>query len=233
MHPNNLRISSPCAMASAPSLASPQNNQLVDASLFHRFGFGRREQPPFRCVHHAFEHHVLRDPEAVAVSHLGDKITYGDLDRRANALAHRLRAMGVLPGARVCLLVQRSIPMVVGIMAILKAGGAYVPLDGGIVTDSTLGFVVRNAKCALVLTLTDYVHRLADVHIPIIDLDEEMKAEPRDSSKVEDMSSPDDSAYIIYTSGEWCNFIEHVNTENLIWDPRDDGNSKGSRGDAS
>lgn len=182
------------------SLASTIGNDAVDPSLFRRFGFGRHEQPPFSCVHHAFEHHVRRDPEAIAVEHLGSTISYGDLDRRANALAHRLRAMGVRPGARVCLLAQRSIPMVVGIMAVLKAGGAYVPLDGGIVTDSTLAFVLKNAKCALVLTITDYVRRVGDY--PYVNLDEEMKAPVGECAKLEDLSSPDDSAYIIYTSGE-------------------------------
>ena len=189
-------------MAIDLSLLPASNGQSVDASLFYRFGFGRREQPPFGCVHHAFEHYALKDPEAIAVEHLDATITYGELDRRANALAHRLRAMGVVPGARVCLLVQRSIAMVVGIVSILKAGGTYVPLDGGIVTDSTLGFIISNAECALVLTLTDYVHRVLDAGIPVINLDEEMKTGGGDPTRVQDLSSPDDSAYIIYTSGK-------------------------------
>lgn len=172
----------------------------VDASLFRRFGFGPREQTPFQCVHHAFEHHAARDPSAVAVEHLTESITYGELDRRANALARRLRVMGVRPGARVCLLVQRSIQMVVGILAVLKAGGAYVPLDGDIVTDSTLAFVLANSKCALVLTLTEYASRVHD--FPFINLDEEMQTEPTDCAKPEDLSSPSDSVYIIYTSGK-------------------------------
>ena len=184
-----------------------------EAAGFHRFGFGQREEIPFSCVHHAFEHHARRDPHAVAVEHLNDAITYGDLDRRANALAHRLRTMGVRPGARVCLLVQRSIPMVIGIMAILKAGGAYVPLDGGIVTDSTLAFVLQNAQCALVLTHTDYVHRVGDY--PFINLDDEMKLESGDHSKPEDLSSPDDSVYIIYTSGELTS-CSHFNPPLII-----------------
>ncbi|GJF00264.1 nonribosomal peptide synthetase [Phanerochaete sordida] len=181
-------------------MASISSLSAEDASLFRRFGFGRREEPPFRCVHHAFEYHVRSNAGAVAAEHLGATITYGELDRRANALAHHLRAMGVRPGARVCLLVQRSIPMVVGIIAVLKAGGAYVPLDGGIVTDSTLAFVLENAKCTLALTLTDYVHRVAD--FPNINLDEVMKSQDVEYDALEDLSSPDDSCYIIYTSGE-------------------------------
>lgn len=202
----------------------------VDASLFRRFGFGQREDPPFRCVHHAFEYHVRSDASAIAAEHLGKAITYGELDRRANTLAHRLRAVGVQPGARVCLLVQRSIPMVVGIMAILKAGGSYVPLDGGIVTDSTLAFVLKNANCTLVLTLTDYVHRVAD--FPHVNLDEEMKSGDGDYSKPEDLSNPDDSCYIIYTSGG-CFILLRVTAVNESSSFRHNRYSEGCRSYAS
>ena len=91
--------------------------------------------------------------------------------------------------------------MVVGILAVLKAGGAYVPLDGGIVTDSTLAFVLRNSKSTLVLALPEYMHRVTD--IPCINLKEVMDSADSHSSQLEDLSSPDDSAYIIYTSGEY------------------------------
>lgn len=187
-------------LVNAPAIASLHGMSTEDTSLFYKFGFGRREEVPFGCVHHAFEHHAARDPNAIAAEHLEDTITYGELDRRANALAHRLRAMGVKPGSRVCLLAQRSVPMVVGIVAILKAGAAYVPLDGGIVTDSTLSFVLKNSRATLVLTLSAYVHRVSD--IPFINLEDTMDYPNADYSKPEDLSSPDDSVYIIYTSGE-------------------------------
>ncbi|KAI0702917.1 putative nonribosomal peptide synthetase [Cytidiella melzeri] len=182
-----------------PTTSALHGLSLEDTSLFYRFGFGRREQPPFRCIHHAFEHHAVRDPEAIAVEHLGHTITYGELDRRANALAHHLLSMGVSSGARVCLLVQRSIAMVVGILAVLKAGAVYVPLDGGIVTDSTLNFVLENSKASLVLALPDYMHRVTV--LPVVNLDDMMDSISLDYSKPQDLSSSDDSAYIIYTSG--------------------------------
>ncbi|KAI0345846.1 nonribosomal peptide synthetase 12 [Trametopsis cervina] len=183
-----------------PALSALHGLSVEDLSLFYRFGFGPRQEVPYRCVHHAFEHHAARDPHAVAVEHLGDTITYGELDRKANALAHRLRSMGVYPGTRVCLIAQRSIPMVVGILAVLKAGAAYVPLDGGIVTDSTLAFVLQNSKATLALVLSEYAHRVST--IPVINLEESMSTTEADYSKPEDLSSPDDSVYIIYTSGE-------------------------------
>ena len=169
-----------------------------DQRLFDRFSYGACERAPFDCVHHAFEHHAGAQPNAVAVEHLGDSITYGELDRQANILANHLRGMGVCPGVRVCLLIQRSVLMVVGIVAVLKAGGAYAPLDGSIVTQSTLEYVLEDSQAKLVLTLKDYVHRVSG--IPALCL-EDISELPQDATKPKDLSAPTDSIYIIYTSG--------------------------------
>lgn len=187
-------------MAATPlNVAAIQGLSPHDASLFVRFGIGRREPLPFQCVHHAFEHQAAQSPDAIAVEHFEDAITYGELDHKANALAHRLRAMGIRPGSRVCLLVQRSIPMVIGIMSILKAGAAYVPLDGSIVTQSTLEFVLKDSEAAVVLALSEYVPRVSNT--PVIDLEQAISATAEIQDKPEDLSSPTDSVYIIYTSG--------------------------------
>ncbi|EMD40260.1 secondary metabolism protein [Gelatoporia subvermispora B] len=196
-----------------------------DQAFFVQYGLGARQRPAFECVHHAFEHHAIRQAEAVAVEHLGQTITYGDLERRANSLARLLRGVGIKPGSRVCLLVQRSIPMVVGILAVLKAGGAYVPLDGGIVTQSTLEHVLNDSGATIVLALREYMHRVPDSVALCL---EDMMHLP-DGSKPDDLSSPTDSVYIIYTSGKtahrlmWImlNFaigvdVKHGNVTNLV-----------------
>ena len=170
-----------------------------DKLLFARFGFGPRQTSPFGCVHHAFEHYAQLQPEAVAVEHLGETITYAELDRKANRLAHCLRTAGVTSGSRVCLLVQRSIAMVVGIVAVLKAGAAYVPLDGGIVTQSTLEFVLQDSEAVLVLCLKEYQNRVPEGKLSVCL--EEMMELTEDVAKPEDRSSPDDGVYVIYTSG--------------------------------
>lgn len=172
-----------------------------DALLFTRYGIGERRLSPFGCIHHAFEHFATSQPHSVAAEHCGTSITYGELNQKSNALAHRLRALGVVPGTRVCLLVQRSVSMVIGILAILKAGAAYVPLDGSIVTQSTLEHVLQDSRSILTLVLQEYLHRVTDY--PNVCLDEAIaNISSENSTKPEDLSFPDDSAYIIYTSGE-------------------------------
>ncbi|PIL22505.1 transporter [Ganoderma sinense ZZ0214-1] len=199
------------------AIATPRALTPEDQQLFDRYSYGARERAPFGCVHHAFEHHAAAQPDAVAVEHLGDFITYGELDRQANILANYLRASGARPGVRVCLLVQRSILMVVGIVAVLKAGGTYVPLDGSIVTQSTLEYVLEDSQATLVLTLKDYAHRVSG--IPVFCL-EGISELPQDATKPKDLSAPTDSIYIIYTSGTTGKpkgvEVMHDNVTNLV-----------------
>ncbi|KAH8104625.1 nonribosomal peptide synthetase 12, partial [Cristinia sonorae] len=190
-----------------------------DILLFSRFGVGPRQHPPFECVHDAFSHHSTTQADMIAVEHCGDSITYGELARKANALATQLRAQGVLPQTRVCLLVQRSIPMVIGILAILMAGGAYVPLDGAIVTQSTLEHVIHDSGCILTLAGQEFIHRVTNT--PVISLDEAITTIRRDEgAHVANLSSPGDSAYIIYTSGTTGKpkgvEVTHRNVTNLV-----------------
>ncbi|MGF6988499.1 amino acid adenylation domain-containing protein [Paraburkholderia atlantica] len=85
--------------------------------------------PSERCIHELFEAQVRRAPEAVALVHENERLSYGELNARANRLAHHLIALGVRPDQPVGICVERSAAMVVGLLAILKAGGAYLPLD--------------------------------------------------------------------------------------------------------
>ncbi|NVI09627.1 amino acid adenylation domain-containing protein, partial [Paraburkholderia sp. JPY454] len=85
--------------------------------------------PSERCIHELFEAQVRRAPEAVALVHENERLSYGELNARANRLAHHLVGLGVRPDQPVAICVERSAAMVVGLLAILKAGGAYLPLD--------------------------------------------------------------------------------------------------------
>ncbi|KDQ16571.1 hypothetical protein BOTBODRAFT_54016 [Botryobasidium botryosum FD-172 SS1] len=181
-----------------------------DQRLFLRFGAGAVTASPFECIHHAFEYHAAARPDAIAVGHLSESITYAELDSKANRLAHRLRALGICPGKRVCLLVQRSVHMVVGIMAVLKAGGQYIPLDGAIATQSTLEYVLENSKCSVVLTLRRFASRVPisaaqdEGRHTCLTLEDAIEADIDEGlyiDKPADLVRGSDGIYVIYTSG--------------------------------
>lgn len=88
----------------------------------------RQDYPSDMCIHHLFEQQVEHTPQAIALEFNGQSLTYSELNRRANGLAHYLIGIGVQLETRVAICVERSIAMIVGILAILKAGGVYVPL---------------------------------------------------------------------------------------------------------
>lgn len=174
----------------------------TDQASFWAFGLGASRPCPFDCVHHAFESHARVHPHAVAIEDFEQRITYSDLDHQANCLAVRLRALGVVPGSRVCLLVERSILMVVGILAVLKAGGAYVPMDGNIVSSSALEYALKDSGTSIVLVLRKFIGRVSKM--PVICLEDMICEHPETTHcpKPEDLSGPGDSVYIIYTSGK-------------------------------
>ena len=175
-----------------------------DRRFFQQHAAGPSTSVPFDCIHHAFEHHAGLTPYATAVEHasVGQSISYADLDRSANRLANRLRAQGIVPGERVCILSRRSIVNVIAILAVLKAGGQYVPLDGATVTDSTLEHVLRDSGAALVLCMDEYMHRIDGVPaLCLEDVVRDDEATDADASKPQDLSSGRDGIYVIYTSG--------------------------------
>ncbi len=179
-----------------------------DQALFERYGQGDIAPVPFENIHHAFEAHVAAHPDAVAVQHLGENITYGQLDRQANRLAALLAQHGVQTGDNVGLFLQRSIPMVVGIMAALKAGASYVPQHVGIAPESHLQYVLQTASIKVILTLSHLQH-LVPVPEGCISLavDEIMQlpfageAAYRASFKPAKPVSRDNTCFIIFTSG--------------------------------
>src|SRR5262249_28817018 len=87
------------------------------------------DYPREKCVHELFAEQAAKAPEAMAVVFEDQQLSYGELDRRSNQLAHHLRGLGVGPEVLVGLCVERSLEMVIGLLGILKAGGAYLPLS--------------------------------------------------------------------------------------------------------
>jgi amino acid adenylation domain-containing protein len=159
------------------------------------------EYPRNLCVHELFEAQVERTPEAVAVVFEDRRLTYAELNRRANQLAHRLRKMGVQPDTLVGICVERSLEMVVGILGILKAGGAYLPLDPAYPKER-LAFMLDDARPKVVLTQLRLVNSLPKNGAKSMALDSESETFITESPENPDSSVwLDHLAYVIYTSG--------------------------------
>ncbi len=153
------------------------------------------------CIHQLFEAEVQRTPDANAVVCGEEHLTYDILNRSANRLAHYLLDLGVGPEVRVGICVQRTVQMVVGLLAILKAGGVYVPLDS---SDSRerLTFMLEDASVSVLVTESQLRRQLPDLRIPTVclDSDQPLFAGQRDVNPVTTASSGN-LAYVIYTSG--------------------------------
>ncbi|MCM3904752.1 MAG: amino acid adenylation domain-containing protein, partial [Pyrinomonadaceae bacterium] len=148
-----------------------------------------------------FEAQVARTPDAIAISFQDQSLTYGELNARANKLAHRLRALGVGADCLVGICVERSIEMVVGLLGILKAGGAYVPLDPQYPTER-LSFMISDTNLSVLLTQQHLRERLPDHHAQLICLDNPAECGDEFSEQnPPQTTSADHLAYVIYTSG--------------------------------
>ncbi len=161
----------------------------------------RAEYPKDQCVHNLFEEQVSRTPDAPAVTFGDETLTYRELNRRTNLFGHRLRRMGVGPDIPVGLCVERSIEMLVGILAILKAGGAYVPLDPALPLER-LQFMSTDADLRLTLTQARLIPKVSLLPAELLCIDDaQVLANEDDQQNPSPTASPDNLAYIIYTSG--------------------------------
>ena len=161
----------------------------------------RVDVPPPACVHEFVEAHAAEAPEIVAAAFEGQRLTYGELNRRANQLAHALRAHGVGVEVPIGLCVERSLEMIIGVLGILKAGGVYVPLDPALPSER-LAFLLQDVRPPILLTQQRLVERLPPhaSRLLCLDTDEEGLAEAREHNPASGVA-PENAAYVIYTSG--------------------------------
>jgi amino acid adenylation domain-containing protein len=152
------------------------------------------------CVHHLIESQAARTPAAVAVTFEGAELSYRELDERANHLAGFLRDLGVGPDVRVGLCVDRSLEMVVGLLAVLKAGGVYVPLDPSY-PQERLAYMLRDSRVRVLLTQTGRLEALAAEGAEVVCLDAGGPHAGRRADPPAVEVTGDDLAYVIYTSG--------------------------------
>ncbi|MEH1828477.1 MAG: amino acid adenylation domain-containing protein [Nostoc sp.] len=159
------------------------------------------EYPQQQCIHELFETQVERTPDAIAVVFEEQQLTYGELNTRANQLAHYLQQLGVKPEVLVGICVERSLSMVIGLLAILKAGGAYVPLDPYYPSER-LAFILQDAQISVLLTQQHLIENLPQHQTRIVCLDRDWESiAQQNSQNLINECTTDNLAYIIYTSG--------------------------------
>jgi amino acid adenylation domain-containing protein len=196
------------AMAADDALGVERLPMLPEAErrrVLREFNDTRREYPREACVHELFEAQAARTPGAVAVVSEGERVTYAELNARANRLAHHLRDLGVAPDARVGICVERSVEMVVGLLAILKAGGAYVPLDSSYPVDR-LRCMLEDSVPAVLLTHPPLAATVAELAagsaVPVLDLTGGAAWADRPAANPgREGLGPENLAHVLFTSG--------------------------------
>ena len=192
------------AIAADPDQRLTQLAFLSDAEkhrLLIEWNDTKMEYPRDSTIHYLFEAQVKRTPEAVAVICDDQQITYAELNRRANQLAGHLRDAGLNRNGLVGICVERSLEMIVGLLAILKAGGVYVPLDPSY-PQERLSFMLEDSRAAVLITQERLLSRLPKLNARIVCLDRDESQLSRQSESNQDVEiSAEDLAYVIYTSG--------------------------------
>lgn len=157
-----------------------------------------RAYPADRCIHEIFAECAAERPDAVAVVSGDACLTYGELNRRADILARRLRSLGVAPEAVVAICLDRSPDLIAALLAVLKAGGAYLPLDPGDPRER-LAFMMKDSGAGFVITDRSLRDAVPESPARTILLDEDSVL--RETVPEDRPMSPDNIAYVMYTSG--------------------------------
>ncbi|WP_354683022.1 amino acid adenylation domain-containing protein [Cupriavidus necator] len=186
-----------------PPTATPLLDAGDHATLAHQQAAGRPAQrfAAAEPAHRMIERHAAQRPDAIALRYGDIALTYGELERRANRLAHRLIALGAGPEVRVGIAAERSPEMLVGLLAILKAGGAYVPFDPAYPAER-LAYLFQDSGIAALLTqpaLRELLPRRDDLPVLMLDAPQDDGPWPDDPPAV--AVGAEHLAYVIYTSG--------------------------------
>jgi amino acid adenylation domain-containing protein len=181
-------------IAELPLLTATEQHQLLV-----EWNNTQTEYPQDKCIHQLFESQVEKTPDAVAVVFVDEHLTYRELNKQANQLAHYLRSMGVKPDTLVGICVERSLSMVIGLLGILKAGVAYVPLDPRL-PQERLTFILEDAQITVLLTQQLELNIENIAQTIYLDSDWQIITQQSEENPVSKVDA-DNLAYAIYTSG--------------------------------
>jgi amino acid adenylation domain-containing protein len=177
------------------------------------------DYPRKKTVVEIFEEQVRKTPDNIAVVYENERITYSELNNRANAVAERLRAMGVKPCDFVAILAERSIEMIVGIYGIVKSGGAYVPINTEYPKER-IDYIIKDCNPKAILV---YRAQADGLDVPVVNLEEEELAIGESDNPLP-VNRAEDILYVIYTSGTTGNpkgvMIEHRNLVRLLFNSK-------------
>ena len=190
-------VSQPDQLISDLEMLTPAEKQ----QLLFDWNDTQLEHSPTECIHELFEKQVAKTPDAVALISENESLTYQELNKRANQLAHYLRSLGVGPEELVGVCLERSVDLVATLLGIMKAGGAYVPIDPAY-PRARLAFMLEDAAIKVLITQASLSEFSRELPVTRVYIDQ-------DNAKLAEMSEdnppnrtlPDNLAYIIYTSG--------------------------------
>ncbi len=197
---------------------------VAERLLLAEWGASRDDSPSDLCYQELFEAQSSRTPDAIAIKGGDGQLTFGELNARANQLAHYLRAIGVRPEARVAICMDGSMGMMVGLLGILKSGGAFLPLDAAIPTER-IANLLREARAEYLLTSARLAEQLPAYDGKVVTLDpidgfiEQMSRENLLSREnLRSGATSRNLAYLIFTSGSTGRpkavMVEHANLVN-------------------
>jgi amino acid adenylation domain-containing protein len=207
----SLENATPTALTQLPSLPAAERE-----TLLREFNATAADFPTGHTVHGAFEVQAERQPDAVAVVQDGVSLSYQQLNRRANQLAHHLLALGVRPDDRVAICCRRGPQMLVGLLGILKAGAGYVPIDPAYPAER-IAYLLQESAPVAVLAEASTGELLGAV--AYVDLHAHGLDQPTSNPQLSELT-PAHLAYVIYTSGSTGQpkgvMVEHHTVENLV-----------------
>ena len=178
------------------------------------------DYPREACIHELVEAEAARAPDRVALAFRSEELSYRELNERANRLARHIRARGVGPDRLVGVYLDRSVEMVVAVLATLKAGGAYVPLDPTYPAER-IALMIEDSRCGVVLTSEELLDSLPESAAAVVCLDRDASAfAAEDAGDLAPEAGPANLAYVIYTSGSTGRpkgvMVEHRNAVNFF-----------------
>ena len=201
-------------IANINMLSKEEKNKII-----YKFNDTEMDYPKDKTIAKLFEEQAQKNPNNIALIFENQQLTYKELNEKANSLAHYLRSYGIGRNDIVGIMVNRSLEMIVGILAVLKSGGAYIPIDPEYPEDR-IQYMLENSNAKLLLTQEKLENSLSYKNKKCIDLSiSELYNE--NSSNLENINEPDDLCYVIYTSGSTglpkgvC--LKNINIVNFIF----------------